>query len=53
MKTRTLDADQVIAEICEVLRMGDGEFIQDIANQVLVPELKYDGDSLFIQRIQE
>ena len=44
---RTLTSDEVINEIAEVLREGDGEFIEKIANQVLIPEVTYLGDSLF------
>ena len=46
---RLLSADDVINEIAEVLREGDGEFIESIANQVLVPEVTYLEDSLFEQ----
>lgn len=48
---RTLTCDEVINEIAEVLRQGDGEFIERIANMVLVPDVKYDGDSLFTQEV--
>jgi len=50
---RTMTSDEVINEIAEVLRQGDGEFIADIANQVLVPHVKYTGDSIFTQEIQD
>ena len=46
---RTLTADEIIHEISEVLAQGDGEFIAEIANRVLVPGVTYDGDSLFTQ----
>lgn len=46
---RTLTSDEVINEIAEVLRQGDGEFIEGIANQVLTPEVTYVEDSLFEQ----
>ncbi len=50
-RTRTLTSDEVIDEIAETLRQGDGEFIETIANQVLVPEVIYAGDSIFTQEI--
>jgi len=50
---RTLTADEIIHEISEVLAQGDGEFIEKIANQVLVPKVTYDGDSLFTQEVEE
>ena len=46
---RTLTSDEVINEIAEILRQGDGEFITEIANRVLVPEVSYLGDSMFEQ----
>ena len=48
---RTLTADEIIDEISDVLKEGDGEFIEKIANQVLAPTVTYDGDSLFTQEI--
>ena len=50
---RTLTSDEIINEIAEVLRQGDGEFIANIANQVLVPEVTYNEDSIFTQIIDE
>ena len=49
--TRTLTADEVIEEITEILNEGDGKFIAEIANQVLVPRVTYIGDSMFVQEI--
>ena len=49
MAKRTLTSDELISEIADVLREGDGEFIENIANQVLVPEVTYLEDSLFEQ----
>ena len=46
---RTLTSDELIQEIAEILAMGDGEFIADIANRVIVPGVKYVGDSMFEQ----
>ena len=46
---RTLTADEIISEISEELRQGDGEFIANIANQVLVSEVTYLEDSIFEQ----
>lgn len=46
---RTLTSDELIHEISEVLAQGDGEFIAEIANRVLIPEVTYDGGSLFTQ----
>jgi len=53
MKTRMIDSDKLINEIAEVLRQGDGDFIEDIANRVLVPTVTYIGDSVFEQEIEE
>jgi hypothetical protein len=50
---RTLTIDELISEIAEVLRQGDGEFITDIANRVLVPKITYDGDSRFTQEVTD
>jgi hypothetical protein len=49
MKTKTID--EVIKEIAEVLAEADGEFIENIANQVLSNHVAYIGDSEF--RIDE
>ena len=46
---RILTSDEIIDEIADVLRQGDGEFIEDIANRVLVPKVTYTEDSLFEQ----
>jgi len=48
---RTLTSDELINEIAEVLREGDGEFIESIANQVLVGEIVYKEDSIFVQSL--
>jgi len=50
---RTLTADELINEIAETLREGDGEFLADIANRVLVPEITYLEDSLFEQNVDK
>lgn len=50
-KIRYLTSDELINEIAEVLRQGDGEFIERIANLVLVPAVEYDGDSTFTQEV--
>jgi len=42
-------ADQIIQEISDVLSEASGEFIQNIANQVLSHPVKYLEDSLFYQ----
>jgi hypothetical protein len=47
MSKTTKTSDEIINEIAEVLRQGDGEFIERIANQVLVPNVTYLEDSLF------
>jgi hypothetical protein len=44
---QTKTVDQLIAEIAEVLSEADGEFISDVANQVLSYRYKYIGDSTF------
>lgn len=43
----TLTADEVVAQISEVLPENDGDFIEHIANQVLGRKVEYIGDSLF------
>lgn len=48
-----MTSDEVIDEIAEVLRQGDGEFIEEIANKVLVPKITYIEDSMFTQEIEE
>lgn len=40
-------ADEIIQEIAECLAEADGEFIAEIANQVLSRKVKYIGDSMF------
>ena len=45
--TVTKSADVIIAEIAEVLAEGGGEFIAEIANQVLTSHTEYLGDSLY------
>lgn len=50
---RTLDSDELINEIAEVLREGDGDFIEKIANMVLVPGITYVGDSMFEQEEED
>jgi len=50
---RLLSADELVSEIAETLREGSGEFIEGIANQVLVPEITYLEDSLFEQVIDD
>ena len=50
---RTLTSDEIIQEIGEVLSQGDGEFIERIANQVLVPEVTYVGDSMFKHTVED
>jgi len=50
---RTFDSDELINEIAEVLREGDGDFIEKIANLVLDPEVTYIGDSFFEQEIED
>ena len=46
-------ADEVIAEVAEVLAQADGEFIGKIANQVLTRQVEYVGDSIFEQAEEE
>ena len=50
---RVLTSDEIIREISEVLAQGDGEFIADIANQVLVPEVTYNGVFMFTQETDD
>lgn len=47
MATETKSADEIIQMIAETLGENSGEFIQDIALQVLTPTVTYIGDSLF------
>ena len=42
-------ADQIINEISEILRQTDGDFIEQIANLVLMRSVTYIGDSIFQQ----
>jgi len=42
-----LEATEVINSIYDVLCQADGEFIEQIANQVLTRKVKYKEDSLF------
>lgn len=44
---RTMTSDELIEEIVQVLREGNGEFIEEIATMVLVPLITYDGDGFF------
>ena len=44
---KTLTADEVIAQIAEILPENDGDFIEHIANQVLGRKVRYVEDSLF------
>jgi hypothetical protein len=44
---RSLTTDELIAEMVEILRQGDGEFIARIANQVLSEDVSYVEDSVF------
>ena len=50
---RSLDMAELIEEIAEVLRQGDGEFVEYIANSVLVPKVTYKGDGFFTQEVEE
>ena len=50
---RSLDMAELIEEIAEVLRQGDGEFVEALANQVLVPNVTYKQDGFFTQEIEE
>jgi len=40
-------ADEVIQDIVNVLSNSDGQFIEEIANQVLTRQVLYVGDSMF------
>lgn len=46
---KTIDADDVIRQIAETLAEVDGDFIENIANQVLGKPVKYLEDSNFEQ----
>jgi hypothetical protein len=48
-----MTSDEVVHEIAETLRESDGELIESIANQVLVPEVSYIADSLFEQDVED
>ena len=50
---RTVTISDVINEIAETLGESDGEFVEKIANMVLVPSFTYDGDSAFIQETDD
>ena len=45
-------SEEIVNEIAEVLHEGDGDFIENIANQVLVPKVRYIEDSLFEHDIE-
>jgi len=49
----TLTSDDVINEVAEVLRQGNGAFIEHIANQVLVPNVRYIQDSIFYREKED
>lgn len=41
--------DQVVQEVSETLAQCDEEYIEEIANKVLIHKVKYIGDSIFEQ----
>lgn len=43
----------LIKEISEVLRQGDAEFIEKIANLVLVPKITHIGGRIFLHEIED
>ena len=43
---------EIVEEISEALLEADGDFIQEIANEVLTHQVTYDGDSIFNQMIE-
>jgi len=47
VRNRTLDSDEIISEISQLLSSADGEFIANIANQVLADTVTYTDDSTF------
>ena len=47
VRNRTLDSDELISEISEMLTSADGDFIANIANQVLADKVTYTEDSIF------
>jgi hypothetical protein len=46
-KTRTLDIDQLLQNLAEVLGQSDGEYVAEICNRVMVQKISYIGDGLF------
>ena len=44
---KTLSADEVIAEVADILKEADGDFIEHIANEVLGRKVVYVEDSMF------
>lgn len=47
-----LSREEVIEKITEALKkMADPEYLEWLANEVLEPEVKYIGDSMFTQKI--
>ena len=50
---RKLSSEELIDELAEALRDSDGELLAQVANQVLVPQVTYIGDSLFMQEVSE
>jgi hypothetical protein len=50
---RTLTHDEAIQEMVDILAQGDGKFVEGILNQVFSVPVKYVGDSLFEQKVDE
>ena len=51
-KIRTLNLEALVSEICETLRNSDCEIVADIANKLLVPDVRYIGANQFTQDIE-
>lgn len=50
---RKLNTGALIGEIAEVLQQGDCEFIEKIANMVLVPKVTYIGNDTYTQDVED
>jgi len=46
-KTLTIDIDQLLQDLAEVLGQADGEFVAEICNKVMTQKVVYIGDTLF------
>jgi len=50
---RKFNTATLIEELTEVLQQGDGEFIEKIANMVLIPKVEYIGNDTYTQDTED